>query len=249
MQVGRAICWVIQAAGVLTMNRVAARWRSWCTASALALLSACAGPGGTMAVVGVGNVTRNNAPTMGASVVSVAIPKHVAAPGGSSLSSIAPLVLRVLPFNDDRKDIDTEGTRTAAFGVPMGRIRFEPGPATLLGQATASELTMAGLTLTESASAAQIAGSVLSFEVRTETTLLYWDVIGELSMSLRVTAAGAATTTDLLVYRARCTERTYVWPSDTVVATVMGKCIKDVAASLRSDGRVAAALRQAVAGR
>lgn len=95
----------------------------------------------------------------------------------------------------------------------------------------------------------QITGAVQSFEVRTEATLLYWDVIGDLAMSLRVTAAGAGATTRSLAYQTRCTDRTYVWPSEKVIAKVMGKCINDVATRLRNDSRVADALRQAVAGR
>ncbi len=215
--------------------------------AALTLVSACASPGGTMAVTALGNVTRNNAAMIGASVVRVGIPRHIASPGASALSSVAALTLRVLPFNDDRKNIDLEGMTTAAFGVPMGRLRFEPGPATLLGQAVASEFTMAGHTVTDSANVVQVTGAVQSFEVQTETTLLYWEVIGELGMSLQVSGAGDMTGS--LAYQTRCTDRTYVWPGESVIAKVMGKCINDVAAKLRNDGRIAEALRQAVARR
>ena len=157
------------------------------------LLSACASPGGTVAVVAAGNLTRNNAPTLSAAVRTVGIPKHSASTGGSSLSSIPPVLVQLLPFNDDRADQDTEGTATAAFGVPMGRIRFDPSPATLLGQVVRTEIAVARGT-------------------------------------------GPQTRLD---YQARCTDRTYVWPSQAVIAGVMRRCIGDFSNTLRSDGRAA----------
>jgi hypothetical protein len=159
----------------------------------------------------------------------------------------------VLPFNDDRKDLDAEGQASAAFGVPMGRIRFEPSPATLLGQAIISEMQAAGHTVTDGAEGVQIAGSILEFEVNTATTLLYWDVIGNMSVSPQIQVARQPSPRAPMDYRVRCRERTYVWPSEAVIAGTMGKCISAFANELRNDGRVADSLRslamKAMAGR
>ncbi|MCG3775139.1 MAG: hypothetical protein JW395_1968 [Nitrospira sp.] len=206
-------------------------------------VSACGTPGGTVAVVGVGNVTRNNAHTLGATVVAVSVPRHSPSSGRSALSSISPATVRVLPFNDDRRDLDAEGQASAAFGVPMGRIRFEPSPATLLGQAIVSEIKSAGHTVTDDAEGAQVTGTVLEFEAHTATTLLYWDVIGNLSVSLQISVARGTNPEAPLAYRARCLDRTYVWPSEAVIAGVMSKCVNDFATQLRTDSRVADALQ------
>jgi uncharacterized lipoprotein YajG len=211
-------------------------------------VSACATPGGTVAVVAVGNLTKNNAHTLPVAVVTVGIPKHSASSGSSTLSSIPPAIVRVLPFNDDRKDLDIEGTATAAFGVPMGHIRFEPSPTTLLGQAIISEIKAAGHTVTDGAEGTQITGAVLEFEARTDTTLLYWDVIGNLAISLQIMVARGTNPGAPLDYRARCMDRTYIWPSAAVIAGVMGKCINDIATKLRNDSRAADALRNSVSG-
>lgn len=212
-------------------------------------VSACATPGGTVAVVAVGNVTKNNARTLPVSVVTVGIPKHSASSGSSTLSSIPPAIVRVLPFNDDRRDLDIEGKSTAAFGVPMGNIRFEPSPATLLGQAVISEIKAAGHTVTEGVDGTQITGAIVEFETHTDTTLLYWDVIGSLAVSLQIMGARGSNPGALLDYRARCMERTYIWPSETVIAGVMSKCLNDFANKLRNDIRAANALRNASSGR
>lgn len=206
-------------------------------------VSACATPGGTAGVVAVGNLTRNNAPTLSAAVVTIGIPKHGASSVSSTLSSVPPAIVRVLPFNDERKDQDVEGAATAAFGVPMGKIRFEPSPATLFGQATISEIKAAGHSVTDGAEGMQITGAVLEFEARTDTTLFYWDVIGSLAVSLQFSAARGTNPGAPIDYRARCMERTYVWPGEAVIAGVMTKCIGDFANKLRNDGRAADALR------
>lgn len=209
---------------------------------AVLAVSACATPGGTVAIVGAGNVTRNNAHTLPATVVSVGIPRHSPFSGRSVLSSISPTTVQVLPFNDDRKDVDADGQVSAAFGVPMGRIRFEPSPATLLGQAIVSEIKAAGHTVTDGAQGVQITGAVLEFEAHTATTPLYWDVIGNLAVSLQIPVERGTSPGAPLAYRARCLERTYVWPSEALIAGVMSKCVNDFAIQLRNDRRAADAL-------
>jgi uncharacterized lipoprotein YajG len=222
--------------------------RSFSMLAAALAVSACANPGGTVAVVAVGNLAQPNSPKRPAPLVTVGIPKHSASPGSSTLSSIPAATLRVLPFNDDRKDTNTEGKSTAAFGVPMGQIRFEPSPATLLGQAIISEIKAAGHAVTDSAEGAQITGAILEFEAHTDTTLLYWDVIGNLAVSLQISVARKTGSSAPLNYQTRCMDRTYVWPSEAVIAGVMGQCIDDFVKKLRNDGRAAAALRHAMSG-
>lgn len=125
----------------------------------------------------------------------------------------------------------------------MGRIRFEPGPATLLGQAIVAEIEAAGHRVTDGAAGMQITGAVLQFEAHAEPSLLYWDVIGNVAVSLHIAPAGRANPLAPLVYKTRCLDRTYVWPGETVIAGVMGKCISELATQLRHDSRAAAALR------
>lgn len=217
-------------------------------AAALAV-SACGSPGGTVALVGATNVAVNNAQTRQIPVVAVGVPEHRAFSGSSSLSSIPPSRVRVLPFHDGRKDVATEGTATAAFGVRTGNIRFEPGPAFLIGQAVSAEIRAAGHAAADGAEGPRIAGSVLRFDVHTDTTLLYWDVIGNLAVSLQFLGAQEINSGATLDYHVRCAERTYSGPSEAVIAGVMRKCIGDFADQMRKDGRAAAALRAAGAGR
>ena len=141
---------------------------------------------------------------------------------------------------------DLEGEVTAAFGVPMGHIRFEQSPAALLGQVVTSELKAAGHTVADSAEGLQITGTVRGFKAHTDTTLLCWDVIGSLAVSLQV--AREVNPGVPLDYDARCVDRTYIWPSETIIAGVMSKCINEFTNTLRNDCRVTDALRKALSG-
>lgn len=125
----------------------------------------------------------------------------------------------------------------------MGPIRFEQSPAALLSHVVVAEIEAAGHTVTDSGQVPQIAVTVREFTAHTDTTPLYWDVIGDLVVSLEVSSA--PTPTAPLEYRARCADRTYVWPSEKVIAGVMSKCINEFGSNLRNDGRVADALRSA----
>jgi len=210
-------------------------------------ISACGSPGGTAAIVGVGNVAKNNAHTLPVDVITISIPKHSASSVSSTLSSFPQAKIRVPPFNDDRKDLNIEGESKAAFGVPMGHIRFNPSPATLLGQVITSEVRAAGHALTDSGEDTQITGSVLQFETHTDATLLYWDITGNLAVSLQISDARGTNPGAPIYYQIRCTDRTYVWPKETVISGVMSKCMNDFASTLRTDGRAANALRTALA--
>lgn len=179
--------------------------------------------------------------------ITVRIPDYSAPSGSSTLLSIPGLTLRVLPFKDERRDLG--GEVTAAFGVPMGHVRFEQSPAALLGQVVISEINAAGHTVTDSAQGPQLAGTVREFIAHTDTTPLYWDVIGNLVVSLQVSPAPAASPAAPLDYHARCVDRTYIWPSETIIAGVMSKCINEFAGNLRNDHRFTDALRGALSGR
>lgn len=208
------------------------------------VMTGCATPAGTTGVVAVGNLA-NNARKTPPGFVAVDIPLPMAASSGSSLSLARPTAIRVLPLDDDRPDTDVEGSTVAAFGLPLARIRFDPGPATLLGQVLRSEILAAGHAVVDRAHSTTLKGSLRAFEVHTDATAFYWDVIGSLAVSLQVQSLQVAVAGARLDYRARCVNRTYVWPSQDVIAQVMGQCLQDFATQLRSDGRVAMALRDA----
>jgi hypothetical protein len=175
--------------------------------------------------------------------VTVRIPDYEAPSGSSPLSSLAPLTVQVLPFRDARKEL--KGEVTAAFGMPMGHVRFDQSPATLLMQVVLSELKAGGHSVVDHAEGPRIVGTVREFQTHTDTTPFYWDVIGNLAVSLQVSRGRESHPGSALEYQTRCTDRTYLYPSASFIAGAMRKCINDFASAFRTDGRAAEALRQA----
>ena len=173
--------------------------------------------------------------------ITVEIPAYAAPAGSSALSSIPPVTVRIVPLVDKRRDPEG-GMVTAAFGVPMGHIRFAQSPANVVGQVIIAELRAAGHAVTSNPADTQISGAVQEFEVHTDTTPVYWDVLGHIVLSLQLVPAGAPTAT--FDYEVHCTDRTYIWPSESVIAGVVRKCLDDFAAKLRNDARVAELLRR-----
>lgn len=174
--------------------------------------------------------------------ITVRMMEHTAPSERSTLSSIPPITVRVLPFHDRRSQLEG-GPITAAFGMPMGHVRFEQSPAYLLGRAVISELKAAGHTVTEAPSGTQITGTVMQFEVSSDTTLLYWDIIGNMAVSLEILPSRRRGSRETIEYRARCVERTYIYPSESIIAGVMRECINDFGSKFRNDESVARLLR------
>ncbi len=173
--------------------------------------------------------------------VTVRLPEYMPVAESSALSAIPPKTVQVLPVVDKRSDA-SGGSREAAFGVPMGDVRFAQSPAHLLGNVIVSELESAGHTVSDAPSGVRIAATMSEFKVHTDTTPLYWDVIGDLAISLQVSSVQNGDPPETFEYKARCTERTYIWPTESVIAGVMGECVSDFGKQFRNDGGVANAL-------
>jgi len=175
--------------------------------------------------------------------ITVRMTEHTPPSESSALSSIPPITVRVLPFHDRRSQPEG-GAITAAFGMPMGHVRFEQSPAYLLGRAVISELKAAGHTVIEAPNGTQITGTVMQFEVSSDTTLLYWDITGNMAVSLQILPSRERGSGETIEYRARCLDRTIIYPSESIIAGVMRECINDFGSKFRKDQRVARLLRR-----
>jgi len=152
-----------------------------------------------------------------------------------------PRDLSIGPFLDRRPDRGRIGERFAAFGVSMGDIHMARDPADFLREALGDDLRAAGhrVAAEGDGAASEVSGELLRFWVRTETTALYWDVVAEieLRLSLRPPAsAGAASTSPRSVTHAcEHRERTYTWPSKSLVERTLDACLADLLAAFRAD--------------
>lgn len=168
--------------------------------------------------------------------ISIQIPSHTPASKDSQLALIPPQTIH-LKTQDARTPGRAEGTREASFGVPMGNVNIEPPAAEIVKDVIKSELKIAGHTISDKEQQTNISATVKAFEVRTETTPLYWDIIGDTIIELEVMNQSGEKFSHS--YKSTCNDRTYVWPGGKLVKKVMQSCIADFAETIRNDKELA----------
>lgn len=121
--------------------------------------------------------------------------------------------------SDIRQSVHSE--RTTIGGISMGRIVIEPEELEIvraLVQAKADEALLGR----KPRSVPTIYVGVREFGVLTPATALYWDVTAKVGLVLRVGGQ------DRMVSVAK-TERTYWWPSETLVQGVTNEALRQLA--------------------
>ena len=103
----------------------------------------------------------------------------------SLMSSAHSLRINLLTFGDRRTgQIDAKliGYRQAAFNVQMGAVSSDLPVTEIIIRAVESELTRSGHIIVMEKEDLTIRGDILAYWVSTRSTLLQWDVIGEVSV-------------------------------------------------------------------
>jgi hypothetical protein len=138
------------------------------------------------------------------------------------------------PFYDTRLEINRIGERKAAFNVSMGDIYTNRDVSVYLREALQNELLASGNSLFDDKFDITVTGDLLKFWVWTNTTPLYWDIIGEIELNLTVSNQKTDKTTNK-VYKAKSESRTYVWPTEELVSSVVSETVKSLMYEIRKD--------------
>ena len=162
------------------------------------------------------------------------------------LASIPPVKIKLLNIADRRegKGLTLVGHREAAFGVSMGDVYSERPVFEIIQKAIQSEFISSGHTIVTEKEDFIIKGEIRNFWVKTDTTALYWDVIGEVSIVLEVIEPGAVSGVVLGPYSARKVERTYVNPSEAIMNRLLGASLNSVIQEMSSDPKLIAELKK-----
>ncbi|WP_455379236.1 YajG family lipoprotein [Petrachloros mirabilis] len=137
--------------------------------------------------------------------------------------------------SDDRREQRRIGFREAAFGVSMGDVHLAQKPADLLQRALRDDLMAAGYRIVESGQDLSVESHLRKFWVHTDTTPLYWDVIGEIEFEVIVRPAVQMQERLSKTFTCRESERTYVWPSAAILGNVLDSCLADMMLKARAD--------------
>ena len=129
------------------------------------------------------------------------------------LSSVQSAQRVTVEIRDLRAPGVAASTRQAAFGTPMGNVIFDPSEKKLVQNALEVALSqqsqLTGLYICE----------ILEFGVNTDTTPIYWDVVGVVRLKLKHDEHEY----DL---SGSYTERTYLWPGEEILGRVMQESLQ-----------------------
>jgi uncharacterized lipoprotein YajG len=170
--------------------------------------------------------------------VVVHVAPHMAPSGPSALSSVTPTTVDVGMLAEQHGTgllPGRIGERTTIGDVSMGTVSLAPAPEQLVTEALKAELVAAGHRAATGGPAV-IGGEIERFDVHTDVTALYWDIVGTARIAVTVAKSTRSTVSR---YDATCQERTYLWPTGDFIAQVLGQCIDDIARQFRDDAAAA----------
>ena len=134
-------------------------------------------------------------------------------------------LLARVKVNDLRTPGVAASTREAAFGVPMGNITFDPPEEQIVKNLLEVELTKI---LREKGLKSQqdYVCYLVEFGVNTDTTPLYWDVIGRILLVLKQNGK------EYNLF-GKHVERTYAWPGEGIIKEVVDESLQQIITDLR----------------
>ena len=150
------------------------------------------------------------------------------------LKSAVTKKINLAPFQDMRIEKNRIGERKAAFNVSMGDIYSNRDALSYVSEAVQNELLASGNSLTDDKLDIILNGELIKFWVWTDTTALYWDVIGEIELKLTFSYQKADKTLSK-IYKAKSESRTYVYPTKDLVTTVVSDTVKSLMYDIRKD--------------
>lgn len=141
--------------------------------------------------------------------------------------------IRIASVADERPERGRIGERKAAFGVAMGDVHLARRVPELVREALTDDLLAGGHRVVESGEDLSVDAWVRRFWVHTDTTPLYWDVVGEIELELAVAAPGAAPVHR--TFACRQADRTYAWPTAALTGRVLDRCLAELGEKVRTD--------------
>jgi hypothetical protein len=134
-------------------------------------------------------------------------------------------LLAQVKVNDQRAPDSILSKREAAFGTPMGDITFNPPEPKMVGNMLEIELTKLmrekGIQTKKDFSC-----DLMEFAVSTKATPLYWDLLGRIRLVLKQNGKEYSMV-------GKQTERTYVWPSETLITKVVEESLGQIRTQLK----------------
>jgi hypothetical protein len=132
------------------------------------------------------------------------------------------------------------GRREAAFGVPMGDVYSERPVFEIVTEAVKSGFSRSGYKIVGENEDFSVHGKIRQFWAKTPAPapLFYWDVVGEVTLTMEVSRPGQKVATILGPYTDRKVERTAINPSPEMMKRVLTAALMSVIQEMSSDPRL-----------
>lgn len=139
--------------------------------------------------------------------------------------NVGVVLLAKVKVNDLRAAGVVASKREAAFGVPMGNVTFDPPEAQLVKNVLEPELTKL---MREKGiqTKGDFSCDIIEFGINTNTTPVYWDVIARIRLILKQSGKEYNLS-------GTHTERTYIWPGETVIKKTVDESFSKIIATLK----------------
>lgn len=145
-----------------------------------------------------------------------------------------PLEIEVKNISDLRVDKLRLGERTAAFSVKMGDIYPNRKADEYMTEALSDALRKMGHRVGSSANGVTVQGELHKLWVETPATMLYWDITAEIELKLLVKGPAQESGTTH-TYTSKKKERTYGYPSASLIEKAVSTAVADIMNQVQSD--------------
>lgn len=172
-------------------------------------------------------------------------PNYLPQPTHGKVASAQPKIKlsRFIDARDTGVESIIVGSREAAFSTPMGDVRSDRPIFTIVKEAVKAELVDRGYVVGDYSDGVSVGGKVKRFWVGTNATPLYWDIVSEIEIMVKIQSPKQKLVKEFGPYYAKKTERTYIWPSEEIMNRTLENSLSEVMVKIGSDKKLCKTIR------
>jgi uncharacterized lipoprotein YajG len=163
------------------------------------------------------------------------------------LSSVSPAAVKLLAFEDRRDETDKSelvgGIKRSVYSR-IYDVKSDRPVSEVVRDAIKAELQKRGYSFTDANEDVSIGGEIRKFWIHTDVSSEDWDIIGEVSILLKVTDASDGSMKIFGPYKGKNEEKRYLEPDNITMDRIIEAALADAIAKMGKDPDLASALRK-----
>jgi hypothetical protein len=142
--------------------------------------------------------------------------------------------IKLTEIVDERQDKSRIGFRNDVFGS-MGDVLLEQDVSDTMLMALKENFRTAGDQLVDSGEDFIVEGHLRKFWVYADPTIFYWNMIGDIELSLFISPVNQAQESIQKNYECHQIDITFIWPSASLMDKVLDECVSELMMKVRID--------------